>query len=630
MCGIAGFIDHKQQSTTNDLKAMAQAIEYRGPDADGYEMFTANNFQLGFGHRRLSIIDLSPLGKQPMFFKELSIIFNGEIYNYAEIKKELEEKHQCQFVSHSDTEVILQAFYQWGIDCVQRFNGMFAIALYDSRTQKLYLIRDRAGVKPVYYYTGDGLFLFGSEIKSFHKHPRFKKKLNTSALALYLQYGYVPAPYSIFNNCSKVLPGHYIIYDLTSGKYTEHKYWDVYDSYNKPKLDVGYSDAVTEMDTLLKSACNYRMVSDVPVGVFLSGGYDSSTVAAMLQTDRTEKIKTFTIGFEDEQFNEAVFAKKVADYLGTDHTEHYCTRAETLDIVPKLPFYFDEPFGDSSAIPTMLVSALARKRVTVALSADGGDEAFAGYTRYHKMLNNLTRIKRVPQILARPLSYAVDILNNPPFVSPSKKTLSAAATLLRGKVDAPNYNKYVLQRLSDSKTKSLIKQNYQSVETYFDSGNDISPQNDQLSKVMAIDYKTYMVDDVLVKVDRAGMSVSLEGREPLLDYRIIEYAARLPSGYKYRDGVKKKILKDIAHKYLPVALMDRPKMGFGIPLNQWLRTDLKPYLDEYLNEDKLKLQGIFNVTDVQSLLKSFYSGNNQDGELLWFILMFQMWYAEWM
>lgn len=381
MCGIAGFIDFNHKSTLENLQAMTIVMPHRGPDGQGEFLEELDTASIGLGHRRLSIIDLSHAADQPMHFGKLSIVYNGEIYNYNEIREELIGLGH-QFETHSDTEVILHSWKEWGEAGITKWRGMFAILLVDRETQKVTCIRDRAGVKPFFYFFKNGLFLFGSELKCLMAHPAFEKVLNPAAVASFLQYGYVSAPYSIFADTHKLMPGHLLEICLKKRTLRSKQYWNVYDYYNKPKLKISLPEAISETEKILKKAFEYRMVSDVPVGVFLSGGYDSTCVTALLQQGRTEKIKTFTIGAVDAKLDEAPFAKEIAQRLGTDHTEYYCSIDEAKDIIPTLPEYFDEPFADSSAIPTILVCRMAREKVTVALSADAGDEVFAGYNRY--------------------------------------------------------------------------------------------------------------------------------------------------------------------------------------------------------------------------------------------------------
>ena len=378
MCAITGLIDLNQTSSALILKNMTDTMIHRGPDGADQVLFEEKNFQLGFGHRRLSIIDLSEHASQPMQFENFWLCFNGEIYNFNEIKVELVALGHV-FKTQSDTEMILHAFQQWGKKCLDKFIGMFAFVIYDTQNQRIFCARDRAGVKPFFYYFKDGLFLFSSELKAFHQHPKFQKEINKDAVAAYMQFGNVPAPHCIFDSCFKLKPGHYFefnISDLTPNwKPNLNEYWNVYDAYNKPKSTLPFAEAKKETEKVLQTACEYRMVADVPVGVFLSGGFDSACVTSLLQKDRTEKLKTFTIAVPDIGLNEAPYAKDVAKHLGTEHTEIECNQKEALDLIPKIPFYYDEPFGDSSAIPTSLVCKMAKKDVTVVLSADAGDEA---------------------------------------------------------------------------------------------------------------------------------------------------------------------------------------------------------------------------------------------------------------
>lgn len=400
MCGISGFVDFAKNSNQQLLEKMNRIMAHRGPDGEGYAMYQTNNAVIGLGHRRLSIIDLSEGGKQPKSYKNLHITFNGEIYNYLEIKKRLEDKGHI-FNSHSDTEVVLHAYEEWGLEAVQQFVGMFAFVIYDDIANKLIAYRDRAGVKPFFYYYNNNVFLFASELKALMQHPAFEKNIDLNAAAIFLQIGYIPAPHSIFNNTYKLKPGHYLQLDFAAKNLSVAQYWNVYDAYNKPLLNISFEEALLETEKIITSACQYRMVSDVPVGVFLSGGYDSSCVTALLQKNNTEKIKTFTIGVPDDGLNEAPFAKEIATYLGTDHTEYYCTHKEAIDIIPQLPFFYDEPFADSSAIPTTLVSKIAREKVIVALSADAGDEVFAGYNRYDYLIKYGVRLRKCLQLLEK-------------------------------------------------------------------------------------------------------------------------------------------------------------------------------------------------------------------------------------
>ncbi|CAN2048472.1 asparagine synthase (glutamine-hydrolysing) [Candidatus Magnetomoraceae bacterium gMMP-1] len=629
MCGIAGFCDFTKKSTRKILFKMTDILFHRGPDDSGCEFFETSEAQIGLGHRRLSILDISKLGSQPMSTEDgnYHIVYNGEVYNFIEIRKDL-EKEGFRFNSNSDTEVILNAYIRWGIDAVHKFIGMFVFLIYDRIKNKIIIFRDRTGIKPLFYYFKNGQFFFASELKSFHEHPAFHKELDINSLALYLQHGYIPCPHCIFKYCYKLRPGHYLEIKLKTQDIEEKKYWDIIDYYNKPKLNISNIEAIDEVDRILKSAFEYRMVSDVPVGVFLSGGYDSSVVAALLQKDKSEKIKTFTIGFHEQLFNEAHHAKKVAEYLGTDHTEYYCTQKEALDIIPELPVIYDEPFGDSSAIPTILVSKLARQQVTVALSADGGDETFAGYDKYLTALKYFDSF--IPKALNPFICHSMGILN-PNRIPLLRKKYNFSTRykkvrkilLAQHIVEAMNYTS---QKFIEEDIDNILMSPFALPKTAFDENFLINSCNDNLSRMLAIDYKSYLTDDIMVKVDRATMSLSLEGREPLLDHRIIEFVSQLPSSMKYKNNQKKILLKSIAHKYLPEKIMNRPKMGFRVPVEKWFREELKGYFLHYLSKTRLENQEIFNVFEVLKLRNSYFAGNRENVQKLWLLLMFEMWY----
>jgi asparagine synthase (glutamine-hydrolysing) len=632
MCGIAGFADLTKKSSEEILNKMACSLPHRGPDGQGVYFHQTGDVQIGLGHRRLSIIDLSSAANQPMHYNGLHLIFNGEIYNYNEIRNRLIELGH-QFVTHSDSEVILHSWEAWGEKSIEQWRGMFAIVLYDERKGELVCVRDRAGVKPFNYYWNHGLFLFGSELKSLLAHPGFMRSINKNAVASFLQYGCVSHPYTIYKDTHKLQPGHLLRLHLSSKEIAITQYWNVYDYYNKPKLDIGLEDAIGETEKILTESFQYRMVADVPVGVFLSGGYDSSCVTALLQRNSTEKIKTFTIGTTNRKMDEAPFAKAIAGHLGTDHTEYYCTSKEALDIIPELPHFYDEPFADSSAIPTILVSRLARRKVTVALSADAGDEIFAGYNRYDYISrygNKLRSIPKALRIMAAATMGRVSSENIPFFKN--KYNFHSRYDKLKNLLNDPSPSellKNLSQVFNKKDLEKLLASDFQELPTRHSSMELHADSYDPLSYMMAVDYQTYMVDDILQKVDRATMSVSLEGREPFLDQNIIEWAAQLPSDYKYHEGQKKYILKRIVHKYVPKEMMERPKMGFGIPVESWLGNELKELVKEYLREENLD-HGLFNPKEVNKLVSEFFNGRTEKHLKIWYLLMFQMWYKQWM
>lgn len=633
MCGITGFIDYTKKSSKALADAMSNTLEHRGPDGSGVFFIEEADYQISFAHRRLSIIELSELGKQPMYFKHLCITFNGEIYNYKEIKSELINLGHS-FLSNSDTEVILQAYYKWGIDCVHKFIGMFAFAIYDSLKKEIICVRDRAGVKPFFYYFDAGLFMFSSELKTFHKHPSFKKELDISSVASFMQYGNIPAPFCIFKNCFKLVPGHYLTFQLSNSEINTEKYWDVYDYYNKPKLNLNFNDAKKETEKILTSSAEYRMVADVPVGIFLSGGIDSTCLTALLQKNNTQKLNTFTIGINDGKYNEAHYAKVIAQHLGTNHEEYYCSESDALEIIPTLPYSYDEPFADASAIPTILVSKLAKKHVSVALSADGGDEIFAGYNRYDRIMKQGKFLNRLSPAIKSATLKGLNFFPIKPLLS-SNKTIKYQQKIKKFKavLKDSSYKNIMLElstQFSEDELASLFINDISKQKTSIFSDDLKEEFNTPLSYIMAVDYQTYLADDILQKVDRASMSEGLEAREPFIDHRIIEWAAQLPDEYKYHNHIKKYILKEIVYQYIPEKIMDRPKMGFSIPLQKWLANDLKPLVEHYLNENLITSQNIFRSEQINILKTSFYSGKNDSAIVIWHFLMFQMWYEKWM
>jgi asparagine synthase (glutamine-hydrolysing) len=632
MCGITGFIDYQKKSTVEILKKQSDTLAHRGPDGEGQIMISTEDAVIGLGHRRLSIIDLTEAGRQPMQYQHLTIVFNGEIYNYAEIEKELQAEGHV-FKGHSDTEMILHAYNVWGIECIQKFIGMFAFALYDEQKQQLFCVRDRAGVKPFFYYFKDNVFLFGSELKSMLAHPAFQKEINKDAVASFMQLGYVPTPHCIWQHTHKIKPGHFLIFSIKDGTYKTTQYWNVYDGYNKPKLKIGFEEAKEETEKLLQSACEYRMVADVPVGVFLSGGYDSTTVAALLQKGRTEKIKTFTIGVPDAGLNEAPYAKDIARHLGTDHTEYYCTEKEALELIPNLPYYYDEPFADSSAIPTTLVSRIAQEQVTVALSADAGDEVFAGYNKYDYLSRYGKKMNNLPGFARKAMAGMMDMVSAEKIPVLNKKYLFASRyEKVKNLLKDPSLLNLTLslsQQYNNQNIQDLFLHQVQSLPTAFESRELQKEFFGDLSFMMAVDYQNYLPDDILQKVDRATMSVSLEGREPFLDHRVVEWAAQLPDEFKYYKGNKKYILKEINKKYIPESLMDRPKMGFGIPIEKWLTNDLKDLVHTFCDPALISSQNVFKPDVISKLIGDFYGGKKELAIKVWYLLMFQMWLEKW-
>ncbi len=642
MCGISGFIS-RRPITEEQLKSMNDTMFHRGPDDSGVEIYPqeekTDGYAIGFAQRRLSILDLSELGHQPMHslpcqtahgFAEagqVSVVYNGEIYNYRELKKELSG---YPFRGGSDTEVILAAYLKWGISCVERFNGMFAIALYDRRVQKVYLVRDRIGKKPLYYWQDGDNLVFASELKPIMACPGFEKKIRTDVLSRFLLQQYITAPETIFENVYKLEPGAVLTFDLNDRekgncRITIRKYWDIAQVYHKcqenPVTD--YDQAKTELKALLNKAVSDRMIADVPLGSFLSGGYDSSLMTAIAQEHSAEPLKTFSIGFAEERYNEAKYARAVAEYLGTDHTEMIIDEAEMFRLVESIPQYYDEPFADSSQIATMLVSKLAKERVTVALSGDGGDEFFCGYNVYPKVaqaqkLDALGGL--VNGICHLPGLKQAGLLNRLPF------SVQAIAR----------------NREKECKTQ-LSSHAYREAAEAFVLGKGLNCRYPQESKYgvkdwqirrMLLDMDTYLPGDILCKVDRASMKYSLESRCPILDRDVMEYSFRLPHSFKYENGIKKRILKDIAYDYIPKELLDRPKVGFGVPLDKWLRGPLREQLLSYIDRDFLVRQGIFDADYVIRFISRYLEtgdGGPSSGanfsKVTWSFFAFQQWYC---
>lgn len=634
MCGITGFIDYKCSGNSEILNKMNNTLQHRGPDSAGSIILAGKQAQIGLGHRRLSIIDLSICGNQPMAdeSENFFIVFNGEIYNYKEIKKELQSAGET-FFSSSDTEVILKSYIRWGMKAVDKLIGMFAFVIYDKIKNKVTFCRDRAGVKPFYYFVSDNLILFGSELKALMAHPSFRKTINYDSLGLFFRRGWIAAPYTIFDSTSKLKPGHYIEIDLISRKRKEHCYWNVHDYYNDHELDLSFEEAKEQLHELLKSACEYRMIADTEVGIFLSGGFDSSLATAILQTSRTKRINTFSIGFEEEKFNEAPYAKAVAQHLKTNHHELVCSANDALELIPELPDFYDEPFADSSAIPTMLVSRLASSKVKVALSADGGDEVFGGYPRYYNKLDDFYKVQSVPDILRKPLSQLLSLPlkistnKNPQYkirLEKLKKILvhQARADLFRYRSEPIHYSDIEIKKLIKKKNIDLSRRSFY---------DDIQLREtlDPAMLMMALEYKTTLVDDLLVKVDRATMAFSLEGREPFLDHRLVEFAARLNSKFHYRNKSAKSLLREICFEYVPKNIMERPKKGFAIPTDKWLHNELKEMVMEFSEISFIKKQNIFDTDVLRNIIGNYYKGYDTNGERIWFFLMFQLWYNRW-
>ncbi|MBH10730.1 MAG: asparagine synthase (glutamine-hydrolyzing) [Candidatus Marinimicrobia bacterium] len=650
MCGITGYVGGEWlnglEGAKHQLKLMSETIKHRGPDSSGF--WLDQDCGIAFAHRRLSIIDLSDNGKQPMFSssKRFVILFNGEIYNHLSLRSEL-EKENCapDWNGHSDTETILAYIENHGFKkTLEKCVGMFAIVLFDREKKHLYMARDRMGEKPLYYGWQKGVFLFGSELKSLQKHISFENKIDRDAIALYLKYNYVPSPFSIFKRISKVPAGTFIKLNIKQKDFRPNEkinpinYWSLENVASKGIMNPIKENnlAIKNLKKLLKVSIKDQMIADVPIGAFLSGGIDSSLIAAIMQELSNKSIKTFTIGFHEKGFNEAEYAKAIANHLKTDHTELYVEPNDAMNIIPKLPHLYDEPFSDSSQIPTFLISEMTRKYVTVSLSGDGGDEVFGGYNRYLWNNNFHERTKKIPYYLKNNFAALIKkispmtwdrIMASFNFMTPS--TLEAVrkgekihklAEVLTAKDYSEIYNRLISQWQKPSK---LIKSD---LDINNIQNNALFLDNDFRFMMMFNDSTQYLPDDILVKLDRAAMSVSLETRIPYLDHRIIEYSWRLPLSMKIKGGKGKWVLRKILNEYIPKNLIDRPKMGFGVPIDYWLRGPLRDWAEDLLDETKIKNEGFFNVSPIAKKWKEHKQETNNWQHHLWNILMFQSWY----
>jgi asparagine synthase (glutamine-hydrolysing) len=621
-------------------RRMARSLRHRGPEDEGVWVDPACG--VAFGHRRLSVIDLSPAGHQPMHSRcgRYVITFNGELYNFKGLRAELEQLGHG-FRGHSDTEVLLAAITHWGVErSLEKFNGMFAFALWDRQEKTLYLSRDRAGEKPLYYGWANRTLLFASELKSLHAHPDFRGDIDRGVLAVYLRHNYIPAPHSIYEGIYKLLPGTLLAVRGFGMDLSPKPYWSAKraaeDGLRQPFLG-DEREALAELDALLNDAVRMRMEADVPLGAFLSGGIDSSLVVGIMQANSSQPVKTFTIGFDSSEFNEAESAKAVAKHLGTDHTELYVTPKEAMAVIPRLPCLYDEPFADSSQIPTFLVSQLARRKVTVSLSGDGGDELFGGYGNYIFGRSVHQRIRWMPRAFRVAAAKSLGPLGKVDWNGLFDKYRSLAP----GSLKQRDVNR-VLEKLTHILTAKGLEALYRVLLSYWMDPSSVvlnskekatpltdknrwAKLNDIVPVMMYLDTVMYLPDDILVKVDRASMGVSLESRVPLLDHRVIEFAWRLPLKMKIQGNTGKGPLRQLLLKYVPKELVERPKRGFAVPVREWLRGPMRSWAEELLSEARLRDQGYFCERSIRQKWREHLSGRHNWQAQMWGVLMFQAW-----
>jgi asparagine synthase (glutamine-hydrolysing) len=643
MCGITGFIDPEANYSGGRAErlaiagAMAHALQHRGPDDQGtWDEDTG----VTLAHRRLSIIDTSSEGHQPMLSPNgrYVLTYNGEVYYFSELRSELEPLG-FRFRGHSDTEVILAAFEAWGIEkSVNRFVGMFAMALWDRQSRELKLIRDRLGIKPLYYGWSNGAFLFGSELKALKVHPRFASNIDRDALCLYMRHNYIPAPYSIYKGIHKLLPGH--ILSVPSGAHgladaRDDVYWShrqAAEAGMRNRFDTD-AEALTVLEDTLKDAVSCRMIADVPLGAFLSGGIDSSTVVALMQQRSRDPVRTFSIGFHEPGYDEAAHARRVATHLGTDHTELYVSPEQAMAVIPLLPQMFDEPFSDSSQIPTYLVSKLARGSVTVSLSGDGGDELFAGYDRYFRSMDIWRNLSRLPHGLRRAVGGAIgmspmallELASAATRLVPGRSLSADRLRKLGAMLNSKSVSELYPSMLSHWRDPASVVKGSQMPDYFFSDEKNWKVSPEPIENMCFADLNTYLPDDILTKVDRASMAVSLEARVPLLDHRVVELSWRMPVSMKLRDGSGKWPLRQVLYKHVPRELVERPKMGFGVPIDSWLRGPLREWAEALLAPTRLAREGIFDADAIQQKWREHLSGRRRWHYLLWDVLMFQAW-----
>lgn len=647
MCGIAGFLLREPNALAEMLEArarrMADTIAHRGPDSSGYYTDAVNG--LALAQRRLAIIDLSPAGFQPMTSAcgRYTIVYNGEVYNHEDLRPSLNH-YGIKWRGHSDTEVILEMCAHFGVaSTVPQLIGMFAFALWDKEQHTLTLVRDRVGVKPLYWTDANGTFAFASELKAILAAEFLPRTVRPEAIADFLRQGYIQGTHSIWQNIHKLAPGHILTWHKNAAAPALEPYWDLRELWQQGASHpskASEADLQKELHNLLRDAVKRRMLADVPLGAFLSGGIDSSLVVSLMQEQASAPVKTFTIGFHEAAYNEAEHAKAVAQHLGTDHTEFYLSEREALDVIPLLPDMYDEPFADHSQIPTYLVSKIARTQVKVALSGDGGDEFFGGYNRYTVALGLAKRLQRIPTPLRKLGAATIQALTPeswsrlgrylPHHLANDSKLGDRLYKLKNalGDMAVDNYYGQIISHWTDP--YGILQASTEKAGPWWQSKNFIPNITDPLMRMQLLDALVYLPDDVMTKVDRASMATSLESREPLLDHRLIAFASHLPAHMKVRHGQGKWLLRQVLYQYVPTSLIDRPKAGFGVPIGQWLRGPLRDWAEDLLSTKALAVDGIFQAAPIREKWQQHLSGQINWEFLLWDILMFQSWRRRWL
>lgn len=616
----------EENATEAALRKMARAIEHRGPDDSG--VWVDASACVGFGHRRLSVLELSPAGAQPMHSRcgRYVIAFNGEIYNHMALRASLEKEQwdSAWWDGHSDTETLLVCFSAWGIEATLRATvGMFAIALWDNKLNELTLARDRVGEKPLYWGQQNGVLLFGSELKALKQYPGFQANVNRNSLALFLRHCYIPAPDSIYENVWKLPPGHYMTVDaraLKAGAFSPKAYWSMQSAVTegvKNRLTDTEAGVINTLEHTLKQSVSQQMLADVPLGAFLSGGVDSSLIVSLMQSQSARPVRTFAVGFDEEGYNEAEHASRIARHLRMDHAELYVNAKDALNVIPSLPAMFCEPFADSSQVPMFLVSKMAREHVTVCLSGDGGDELFGGYNPYRFGPKVWAYISKFPRPLRKMLADVLSGVHTPPKIQKLVEVMPAERREEFYRLMQSHWVKPEQVVLGAVEPETLMTQSasWPSTESY-------------AHWMMAVDAGMYMPDDILVKVDRSAMANSLETRVPMLDHRVVELAWRIPMSMKIRDGKGKWALREVLYRHVPRELIDRPKKGFSIPVGKWLRGPLREWAESLLDKQRLRDEGYFNVDEVHNVWKRHMAGKRDYSTRLWSILMFQAWLDE--